>query len=113
MEVKVMTHDDLESYVHLSDPVYLEFHAKCFCKVAAGLELPDSTERILRIEGRDASLGLAARRIATALTKDLRESTLQVPVGNGISYQPRGWNDPENQVIYLNGRMDPTPGDYL
>lgn len=87
-----------------------EFHAKCFCKVAAGLDLPDSTERILRIEGRDASLGLAARRIATGLTKDLKDSAIELKDESLILYQPRGWDDSESQIVYLNGRMDPTPG---
>jgi len=74
------------------------------------LDLPDSTERILRIEGRDASLGLAARRIATGLTKDLKDSAIELKDESLILYQPRGWDDSESQIVYLNGRMDPTPG---
>ena len=38
--------------------------------MAVGHRLTESNDRILRVEGRDAGLGLAARRIATALTKD-------------------------------------------
>ena len=97
----------------LSQNFCLEINAKCFCKVAAGLELPDSTERILRIEGRDASLGLASRRIATALTKDLKDGSLELKEENLIPYMPRGYADNENQAVYLNARMDPSPGNFI
>ena len=49
---------------------FFDFSSKCFSKVAVGHRLTESNDRILRVEGRDAGLGLAARRIATALTKD-------------------------------------------
>ena len=43
--------------------------------MAVGHRLTESNDRILRVEGRDAGLGLAARRIATALTKDEERGT--------------------------------------
>ena len=37
---------------------FFDFSTKCFSKVAQGIDLNESGDRILRVEGRDAGLGI-------------------------------------------------------
>ena len=55
--------------------------------MAVGHRLTESNDRILRVEGRDAGLGLAARRIATALTKDEERGTSKTHFYTCISFR--------------------------
>lgn len=66
---------------------FYDFQIKCFSKVAAGISLNESCDRILRAEGRDAGLGLAARRIATVLTKELKEQNVVLNDENYVGYR--------------------------
>ena len=66
---------------------FYDFQIKCFSKVAAGITLNESCDRILRAEGRDAGLGLAARRIATVLTKELKEQNIVLNDENYVAYR--------------------------
>jgi hypothetical protein len=47
----------------------LGFRKQCFSKLACGLDLPDSTERLVHIQGDDAGLAVSVRRIANKLGK--------------------------------------------
>ena len=66
---------------------FYDFQIKCFSKVAAGITLNESCDRILRAEGRDAGLGLAARRIATVLTKELKEQNVTLNDESYVAYR--------------------------
>lgn len=89
---------------------FYDFQIKCFSKVAAGISLNESCDRILRAEGRDAGLGLAARRIATVLTKELKEQNIVVNDENYVAYRPKAFEKGTGQQVeILTGRMEPKP----
>ena len=86
---------------------FFDFTAKCFSKVAQGRDLAESGDRLLRVEGRDAGLGLAARRIATALTKD--EAKAELLDTTYVAYKARSYTASGAEVTLIDGRMEPKP----
>ena len=86
---------------------FFDFTAKCFSKVAQGRDLAESGDRLLRVEGRDAGLGLAARRIATALTKD--EAKAELLDATYVAYRARSYTSSGDEATLIEGRMEPKP----
>ena len=87
---------------------FFDFQFMCFSKVAAGQAMVESNDQILKVEGRDAGLGLVARRVATALTKELKESSIELEANDYVPYVPKLYGKDGRQIQMVNGTIEDT-----